>query len=855
MQTDGVPNKDAGILRLADQDVSRDTENSGVPEGWSGWEGVAYTYSFTLCLWTLTTYFRPKPSAVSYAISSEYVNELYADISPKQVGFAFYSSFFSAHVKVQQEEWIHMCLWYDHSRSVRRLFVRGESLVEEHFTAPRPLFLNGTMVIGQEQDDIPGGGFDWYQSFGGKVTLVQLWKKPLSNTDIQKLASCNLDTEGDVLDWESAPWELEGSAKWEELPISDLCRPLSLPTLIFPEVRTIPVTIELCRIVGGSIPVPQNALQNEMLLAILGEFASNCGSRVGLWLGATDEDEEGIWRNIATNSILTYKPFSTRQPDGEVNENCLLLDYTRNGWSDWSCSVANQFCASCTFKAVQVYILRGLCEPNPDDTVFSLRGYKGGRPYWRGLYKYQVEYRGSYWILLDLWSNTTLATLEALSKTKYPDGINQWTVVVEKKICSAREGELRSLSLTRCLDGKFTCSDGSCVNESQRCDLRNHCSDGSDEDGCHNVITPPGYRSNLPPAPVVQSHTTTPISLVVQIERFSKIDTLNMEVSLDYTVQLSWLDPRLTFSNLKPPPKVNIVLVEDEKKVWVPEVNYPTGNGAMRLRQQTFTVRRLGDPQPDDVSQSIQDKVFHGTNASLVLTWKIHMPFTCNMQLLYYPFDVQVCVIPVVMASASVEYLVFEKPVAEYLGEKALTEVEVGEISVIVKNTTGDSMSSAVVSVKLRRRYAFFMTSTYFPTMLLLLVGYGTLYISLAMLQVRSIMSLTTLLVLTSLYTQTAASLPKTSYLKAIDIWLLYCIIVLVIIIVSHIFTDFVTNLNKPMKVLPAKTAVSKSSKFESFKTTPKNLGPALIRLMRILIPISFFIFNGFYWMFVCAVI
>lgn len=37
----------------------------------------------------------------------------------------------------------------------------------------------------------------------------------------------------------------------------------------------------------------------------------------------------------------------------------------------------------------------------------------------------------------------------------------------------------------------------------------------------------------------------------------------------------------------------------------------------------------------------------------------------------------QVCVIPVVMASASVEYLTFITPVAEYLGERALTEVEV----------------------------------------------------------------------------------------------------------------------------------------------------------------------------------
>lgn len=262
------------------------------------------------------------------------------------------------------------------------------------------------------------------------MTLVQLWRKPLSDTDIQKLAACNLNTERDVLDWESAPWVLEGSAKWEELPISDLCRPPSPPTLIFPEVRTVPVTIELCSVVGGSLPVPKNALQNDMLMALVGEHVSSCGSRAGLWLGATDEEEEGIWRSLATNNILTYTPFTTRQPDGETNENCLLLDYSRDGWSDWSCSVANQFCASCTFPMVQVYILRGLCEANPDETVFSLRGYKGGRPYWRGLYKYQVEYRDTHWILLDLWENTTLATLEALSKTKYPYGVNKWTVLV-----------------------------------------------------------------------------------------------------------------------------------------------------------------------------------------------------------------------------------------------------------------------------------------------------------------------------------------------------------------------------------------------------------------------------------------
>ena len=63
-------------------------------------------------------------------------------------------------------------------------------------------------------------------------------------------------------------------------------------------------------------------------------------------------------------------------------------------------------------------------------------------------------------------------------------------------------------------------------------------------------------------------------------------------------------------------------------------------------------------------------------------------------------------------------------------------------------------------------------------------------------------MSLTTLLVLTSLYTQTAANLPKTAYLKAIDIWLLSIILSLVVIIITHIFTDYVADFDTSIRLV-----------------------------------------------------
>lgn len=283
---------------------------------------------------------------------------------------------------------------------------------------------------GQEQDDEPGGGFDWYQSFGGKVGVVQMWPKPLTSTQIAHIASCNPASEKDLIDWDAGPWQLLGEAQWEEVALKELCETPPPPTLVFPEKRTVPTTRELCSVVNGLVSLPMDDAENISLSTLVQQHAGKCGPRVGVWLGASDEAEEGVWRSWSTNNPITYKPFSSRQPDGVRNENCLLLDLSRGGWSDWTCSVASQFCVSCTFTEPQVYALRGLCEPNPLDTVFTLRGYLGGRPYWRGLLKYRVEYVESRWELRDLWKNTTLATLTPRSATTYPHGLHTWTVLV-----------------------------------------------------------------------------------------------------------------------------------------------------------------------------------------------------------------------------------------------------------------------------------------------------------------------------------------------------------------------------------------------------------------------------------------
>ncbi|KAK3883367.1 hypothetical protein Pcinc_012305 [Petrolisthes cinctipes] len=74
------------------------------------------------------------------------------------------------------------------------------------------------------------------------------------------------------------------------------------------------------------------------------------------------------------------------------------------------------------------------------------------------------------------------------------------------------------------------------------------------------------------------------------------------------------------------------------------------------------------------------------------------------------------------------------------------------------------------------------------------IIQYGTLLLPLDNFNERGTMSLTTLLVFISLYAQTTASLPRTAYMKRIDLWYVFCIAFLTLVIFTNLATSTTTN-------------------------------------------------------------
>lgn len=103
-----------------------------------------------------------------------------------------------------------------------------------------------------------------------------------------------------------------------------------------------------------------------------------------------------------------------------------------------------------------------------------------------------------------------------------------------------------------------------------------------------------------------------------------------------------------------------------------------------------------------------------------------------------------------------------------------LTEYEVGNVT--VERQVDRDYSLAVISITFYRRFWFYVTSAYLPTVMLMMISYASLFIKRENDDLRVMMTLTTLLVLYALYQQISDGLPRTSYTKAVDVWCFFAI-------------------------------------------------------------------------------
>ena len=104
-----------------------------------------------------------------------------------------------------------------------------------------------------------------------------------------------------------------------------------------------------------------------------------------------------------------------------------------------------------------------------------------------------------------------------------------------------------------------------------------------------------------------------------------------------------------------------------------------------------------------------------------------------------------------------------------YHGPKSLLELDVKNVTI-----RSEGLDHVFVEIKLKRRCLFHLATTYFPTLCIFVISEILLFMDEEHFEATIMVSLTAMLVMYTLHQSILSTLPKTSYMKMIDIWLLW---------------------------------------------------------------------------------
>ncbi|ROT64887.1 putative accessory gland protein Acp29AB-like isoform X2 [Penaeus vannamei] len=542
-----------------------------------------------------------------------------------------------------------------------------------------------------------------------KATLAGVWNRVLSPEEVAQLAACGPDPRGLVIPW-NHDWILN-NASFIDVPLDEICEKKSKSLYIKFEAIPYEAARHACAGLGGHLPVPQSLEHAYELIRAMREPPY----MPLIWIGATDEVQEGTYIEFHTGKPMTWFEWGSNDPNGLQWQNCLVFE--EDFLHDYPCHVSRE--AMCFLPTQLEWTLRGPCEEDTANYKFSLLHPAKGQVVFRGYYQYEIAEEGDAWVWRNALTDEVLGRLPHEAE-RWPMGRKNWTIEGEGRL--VHPGPLR-------------------------CDRRPDCHDESDERECRLVQPPLGYHHSLPP-PTETPGVPLPIGLKIKIVSLSLSDK-DSYLEVTYHLNMTWRDLRLRYHNLKeasrlnqsypqvtPPPSPQVIPSlplqviplllppNHTPPLYPPPLpppshtpTHPTSLTPSSPSPKSYLLPRpgpderarhplvadaddgerardgeddggqrgrphhppAGEPLPDDLSVPEDINVYLGSENHLSVERKYTSKFLCDLDLALYPFDVQRCFMDLEVLSAATDFVVLEEAIStvSYVGAKLLIEYEV----------------------------------------------------------------------------------------------------------------------------------------------------------------------------------
>ena len=156
--------------------------------------------------------------------------------------------------------------------------------------------------------------------------------------------------------------------------------------------------------------------------------------------------------------------------------------------------------------------------------------------------------------------------------------------------------------------------------------------------------------------------------------------------------------------------------------------------------------------------------------------------------MMFYPFDIQYCTVDMLMAGSAGRFIELVPGDLLFTGNKQLSQYYVMDYIINTQNIK--DKIGVRVTVTLGRKLLGNIMTVYIPTVLLNVIGHSSNYFKTFFFEAVVTVNLTCMLVLVTMFISVSSSLPKTSYIKMIDYWLIFTLLLPFVEVLLHTYME-----------------------------------------------------------------
>uniref|UniRef100_A0A7I4Z396 Ligand-gated ion channel 50 n=1 Tax=Haemonchus contortus TaxID=6289 RepID=A0A7I4Z396_HAECO len=250
------------------------------------------------------------------------------------------------------------------------------------------------------------------------------------------------------------------------------------------------------------------------------------------------------------------------------------------------------------------------------------------------------------------------------------------------------------------------------------------------------------------------------VRIEMWVQEVTSVSELTQDFEIDLYMNEYWTDPGLAYAILNPCQGNLSFDWTVLQNIWTPNTCFVNSKKA-QIHSSPF--------------RNVFLMVF--PNGSVWSNWRIKSTGPCKMDLSKFPMDTIECILTFESFNYNREevHMVWsDSPLIQF------KDIELPDFSMVNYSTSGDLTLYAAgywdeltVTFVFRRRYGWYLLQGYIPTYMTIFISWIPFYLGPKAIPARTMIGVNALLAMTFQFGNIMRNLPRVSYVKAIDVWML----------------------------------------------------------------------------------